>query len=596
MILKRVEGHTQSIFLQLMRHLDCTHPPDRVPFCCIPVQLQYKPSVSRLLLDRAAVREIASKSTWARLRAWVNDHQTVAGRSLSDIESKLLDALASVLGIEAREISPDDEFVALGCDSLMAMQFVAKCNQETIMVTVPDVFEAKCIAGLAAKLATLSAPMLPDINPVSGSQSPFDNLDSFQRDVEGISNLTNSGKINDVFPCTSAHRALFDKDAQLRAYTIWEASNSKPIDPHALAESFRRVVQRHSALRTILMPSRSHPSEIFHVVLEDTPIDVDVVVNVNDDDLDMLRQPSLLHSSDEIPYRFTIYRTSSGRVLCKLEGRYAVLDATSVLILLRELGTAYHSGAMLYQGPSYRSWAAYMHQWNQDPAHIEFWKRYLTGARPCFLPARTPDDNVPPRKELRTYIRDLLPTLLLREFCDRQNISITNALQFAWALVLSKYTASTDIVFGTLVSGRDAPVPDVNRIVGSLFNLVVCRFSLGEQQSIGQMLQQNQQSLHNRMTHQHCSLKEVMRTCGTETALFNTCLSVEQPLSSDTGIRFSEIETHEETGYDLVVMVTVSENLRINLTHWSTFLNEPEAAEIAGLFQESIKVILAGCL
>lgn len=48
----------------------------------------------------------------------------------------------------------------------------------------------------------------------------------------------------------------------------------------------------------------------------------------------------------------------------------------------------------------------------------------------------------------------------------RDDFTAPIKLQLAWAVAISQYTASTDVVFGMTVNGRNAPVPGIEQITG----------------------------------------------------------------------------------------------------------------------------------
>ncbi|EEP82800.1 predicted protein [Uncinocarpus reesii 1704] len=554
LILTRLGENTRNRLSQLMLYLRAHLPRSSVPSCCIPVQLQYEPPKSCLLGELARLREAASKTTLVTLRSWENAKEGHYCRTPSPVESKLTSVLASVLRLESDDIDADDDFVSLGCDSLVAMQFAARCNRDGLMVTISDIFEAKSVTRLALKLGN-TPPTFPSVsNDFSLVRSVYKDL---QRDAKGIEKVSKIARIVDAFPCTSPHLGLLPHDTSLQAHTIWEVSASGDvIDPFRLAEAWNKLADRHAALRTVLLQSRFNPPRMFQIVLASSPVEVEVVTDVEDQNIwPVVRKPFLSSSDrDELPCKFTIYRTSTGRILCKLEGRHAFLDATSVLIILQELASAYN-GIVSSSEVSYLSWVSYLRQWAKDSSHLHFWKSYLAGIKPCILtthPQESKKNGInssqPHQKVLQSHSATLMQTDVLRRHCEKFRFSITNFFQVAWGLVLGKYTGLGDVCFGTLVSGRDAPVPHINDIVGPLFNVLVCRLSMPEHKSCHWLLKRNEAAIRDRLLHQYCSLKDVTRASwDSDTPLFNTSLSVEQPLSSEAGICFKELETHEET-------------------------------------------------
>ncbi|MFD4180809.1 amino acid adenylation domain-containing protein, partial [Rhodococcus sp. NPDC058514] len=76
-------------------------------------------------------------------------------------ESALARVFAEVLGLDA--VGVDESFFALGGDSIMSIQLVARANVAGLQVTPRDVFEHKTIARLAAVAETAARNHLPEL-------------------------------------------------------------------------------------------------------------------------------------------------------------------------------------------------------------------------------------------------------------------------------------------------------------------------------------------------------------------------------------------------------------------------------------------------
>ncbi|PYI36909.1 amino acid adenylation domain-containing protein [Aspergillus indologenus CBS 114.80] len=582
-VLAKVEEPLRARLIQLMRELQHRFIGNFVRFCCVPVSLRYKPSVTRLLLDRAGAREAAAKLTWAGLISWQASPGSIAADVLLPVEVKLRHALATVLQLKASEIPIEDDLVSLGCDSLVAMQFAAQCNLDGIQMTVADIFQAPTLRSLALMVQghPVQHPQSTALAKFSLLEPMYESQTSFEQDISTTVNSGALGKaIEDAFPCTPSHLGLLSQLGNRQSHTIWEVGGyDERIDPTHLAESWLKLVEHHAALRTLLLPSRSNPAQMFHVVLKESFDAVEVLTNIDDASiLEIAGRPRLSSCNQEgLPYKFTVFQSTNGRVLCKLEGRYAFLDATSVIMLLTDLRRSLQGVPLAdVAARPYSSWVSYQQSWAKDPSHLHFWDQYLANLQPCMLAGTFAHDSNGPlsgsqnhekkvgkrgcRRQMQSHHQTLLQdTRALREWCDQRGVTITNVIQVAWALVLSEQTGRDDACFGALISGRDAPVAHISRMVGSFFNVLACRVVLQsgpDHHVLKHVLQANHRSLGERASHQFCSLSEITRRVlgGKESeapsSLFNTCLSVEQPLTDQTGPMdsfFRVLETVEET-------------------------------------------------
>ncbi|MGV0848686.1 non-ribosomal peptide synthetase [Mycolicibacterium phlei] len=77
----------------------------------------------------------------------------------SPLETALAGIVAETLGVDAGEVGVDDDFFALGGDSVLATQVIARVRDwlDTPTAMVTDMFATRCVAGLAERLAAREA-------------------------------------------------------------------------------------------------------------------------------------------------------------------------------------------------------------------------------------------------------------------------------------------------------------------------------------------------------------------------------------------------------------------------------------------------------
>ncbi|MEM6935913.1 MAG: condensation domain-containing protein, partial [Pseudomonadota bacterium] len=66
----------------------------------------------------------------------------------------------------------------------------------------------------------------------------------------------------------------------------------------------------------------------------------------------------------------------------------------------------------------------------------------------------------------------------LNAFAQRHHLTLNTLIQGAWALLLSRYSDTSDVVFGSTVSGRPPTLPGAESIVGLFINTVPVRVAL----------------------------------------------------------------------------------------------------------------------
>ncbi|WP_407444503.1 amino acid adenylation domain-containing protein, partial [Rhodococcus sp. (in: high G+C Gram-positive bacteria)] len=144
----------------------------------------------------------------------------------SGIEQVIADVFAEVLNVD--KIGADDDFFALGGDSIVSIQLVSRAKARGVIFTPRDVFGRRSVAGLA-EVATWGERT----GPVSLNELP-------------------GGGIGDV-PLTPGMRELLSRPGGLdHAAQIVAVDLPADIDRNALERTIGVVVDHHDALRSTL--------------------------------------------------------------------------------------------------------------------------------------------------------------------------------------------------------------------------------------------------------------------------------------------------------------------------------------------------------
>src|SRR4029077_16179573 len=110
-----------------------------------------------------------------------------------------------------------------------------------------------------------------------------------------------------------------------------------------------------------------------------------------------------------------------------------------------------------------------------------FFRRELAGlSAPTEIdaprPVRRPAESDPHPPDRNVTIE---PGALARlaELAKRSRLTLTTLVEGAWAALLGRYAADGggDVVFGTTVSGRGAPLPGIESMVGLFINTLPVR-------------------------------------------------------------------------------------------------------------------------
>ena len=220
----------------------------------------------------------------------------------------------------------------------------------------------------------------------------------------------------------------------------------------------------------------------------------------------------------EIPSRFTLLRTPSGSTLVWTV-HHIVVDGRSQVLAWRELLALYEaqgaSGHLLPAEPFYKyvEWVE-----RQDPDRAaQYWRERLAGLRHTTeyvvdrLLSRTPARRYVAAKECVHFSEEF--TAAVAAFAREHRITVSTVVQGAWALLLSRYSGRSDVVFGLTRAGRRS-VPGADQMIGVLINTAPFRVIVDSSASVVSLLQQIRQQSIAAREYEHTPIEKVCEWSG----------------------------------------------------------------------------------
>ncbi|XHF99267.1 hypothetical protein AWENTII_002772 [Aspergillus wentii] len=409
-----------------------------------------------------------------------------------------------------------------------------------------------------------------------------------------------AAQVEDAYPCSPMQQGILlgqSLDAEhYRTRLFWRASScdSRPVDLEHLMRAWKRVVQYHPILRTMLVQNISQPGMFDQVVLKE--VDPDVYVSDKDEGP---HTASYGHERGLLPYILTLY-PGKNNVQCELEINHALIDGTSTSLLRRDLALAYDGKLPARHGPLYSDYIAYLGSVSADPARA-YWKEYLNGAYQCNFPNLNSGSEATSSSSLHSLNVDLsLDLRKLHEFNETHELTLSNLFQVVWGVVLQCYTGSDTVCFGYLASCRDIPVAGAEDTIGPFINMLVCRMDLEKHTPILSALQKNQADYAKSLTHQHCSLADILRSSSASPGqpLFNTAMSLQRDTGKSgdgqSSIRVDHVRGEDPTEFDITLHVTVKgSGVAVSFNYWSSVLSDIQAKQVANTFSQIVSEIVA---
>ncbi|KAH7325581.1 hypothetical protein B0I35DRAFT_474343 [Stachybotrys elegans] len=449
-----------------------------------------------------------------------------ARQPTTESQLRMQQVWAEVLNIELSQIGLDDSFFHLGGSSIAAMKVVAEIRKLGMNLTVADVFRYPVLHQLADKIDDE-----PKAEELESPIAPFSLLDG-ALDVESVTQRLNAQQslagtsrpatVLDAYPCTPLQECLID--TTFKSPGSFVAQYILELAPHISAErlqaAWEQVVRCFPILRTRLF--RDEDLGMLQVVVDEgvTWTEAEDLTAYLESDI---QQPM---GMSEPLARYALVKDQSASPKWLVWTIHHVLyDGWSLPLILDAVRKAYR-GESIHQGPPFTSFIKYIK--DQDTAMTrEYWLQNLDDCH-CL-----PYPSLPPHIE-QPITNNSIERCIPQPQHNHTGITPPIMMRAAWALLVGHMTNTTDVVFGVTVSGRTAPIADIEMVAGPTFARAPVRIRWDKMGTVGEYLHAVQAQATEMMTYEQAGLTRIaeLSAGARQACMFQTHLVV-QPADMD---------------------------------------------------------------
>ncbi|HEY6802400.1 MAG TPA: non-ribosomal peptide synthase/polyketide synthase [Pyrinomonadaceae bacterium] len=428
----------------------------------------------------------------------------------------------------------------------------------------------------------------------------------------------NVNKIEDIYPLSPMQQgmlfhSLYAEDAT--AYFLQLSCDLHGrLDKAAFARAAQSVVDRHPILRTaFIWEGVDEPLQVVHREAALPVIDYDWR------DLsaaEQLQRWETLRGEDrtrgfelaQAPLmRLTLARVSEEGYRLLWSHHHLLLDGWCQGLVMKELFETYEQecgagGRELVTPRPYRDYIAWLQQ--QDLSKAEnYWRGVLRGFEQPTTILKS-NGAVHHETNYKHHRIRLTPeeSQLLQERARREQVTMNTVLQGAWALLLSRYSNTADVVFGATVSGRPADLSGVERMIGLFINTLPVRVRVRSEARVWDWLRELQDHQLEMRQYEYSPLTQVQKWSDVEAGvgLFETLLVYENyPLEKSLkvgekrngalGVR--EVELLTTANYPLVAVARGGQEVVVRLDYDVDRLTDQAATQLAEHLGQLLKEI-----
>ncbi|KAJ5152013.1 AMP-dependent synthetase/ligase [Penicillium capsulatum] len=488
--LEKPQGELRETLSQVNDKIAAVLPRYMVPTSYILVS--FIPVLISGKTDRKRLRQLG---TTVDLRHLDQDSTQNTTRELSDLEKRLQQAWGQILKLEAESIRIDDNFFALGGDSLAAMKLVTVCRGQGLDLSVIHLFNNPTLAAMAGIAKTSNPQGRMETSPFSMIQQSSYGARLEAGQIYGF----DAEAVEDIYPCTPTQESLFTFSLKSsKAYVAQRvACIPSDIETNSWKNAWELVVTSSPILRTRVVQLQEPGLQ--QVVLKD---DIKWVHSSSLNQYLEKDREQKMNLGERLARYAIVHDLKDGKRYMVWTIHHVLYDGWSEPIILKQVSDALHQ-KNIEAFPQIRDFVRHMRNVDEAAVH-EFWRRELKGAVGPQFP--------------RLPSRDYLPTpdgfLEHKIFLDTgagSPFTLATLIRGAWALVAAQYTGSDDVVFGETLTGRDIPLPEVESIVGPLIATVPNRVLIHRTANVESYLQMIQQSVLARTPYQHMGMQNIRK-------------------------------------------------------------------------------------
>jgi amino acid adenylation domain-containing protein len=416
------------------------------------------------------------------------------------LEQTVAEAWSRVLH---QRVGSTDNYFEIGGDSILIIQIIAELKRAGVAASPKQFFLYPTVGELATQLRSVSTAQSTPAHEAAVGGTAID------LDIEPFRDAITRAypEFEDAYPLAPIQRGMYLQSLLAPkgsgAYVEQIACDLVGgIDPDALAWAWQHAVDTTDVVRAAVL--RRHVPEPMQVIVRSCRVPVDIR------DWRERREPPLEQLALEerrrgfdlgTPplMRVTLVRLTDDRWHLLWTYHHLILDGWSEPLVLNAVFRAYDARVTGEQAPSsvssrYRDFVAWSGAQDHNAAET-FWRSRLSGfttPTPIIGGVGTEVAAGGLSHDWQDVTVDATETARLNEFARRHKVTLGTLLHGAWALLLHRRTRSADVVFGSVVSGRQCDCPGIETLRGAVVATQPVRTRFAEDITVAEWLRRLQ--------------------------------------------------------------------------------------------------------
>ena len=426
-------------------------------------------------------------------------------------------------------VSTTESLAAAGLDSLTAIRLASHLREVGLNLEVGRLLEADSVDGIwhLAKALQTSPPCEskgPDLDKIWKSVAEAGSL--------RLKSIGLDSEVESMVPCSHIQQSMIAESVRnSKAYCnfveIEFRSSTKFVD---VREALCKVARQNDILRSGFVEIGLKDFSYGRFVWNELKDCIFQKRDYFDYDVSLSDAHGILY-----PMRVQ-YREGTEGLCVLLHIHHALYDGWSWDLIVRDLESVL-TGNRLIQRPSYNNVTNFFIESAMSESASEsalYWQDQLDGMSPAVWPNFNTRADVPcGRGEISRVLDVSLPKL--NEVSQRLRASRQAVFQSAFGYLLSSYFGTSDVVFGTVLSGRTLPITGIESIIGPCIRVLPMRLDVEKVQTVGDLIMAAQNLNRKSLEHGNLPLHDIKRASGIDldNRLFDSAVVWQETIWSD---------------------------------------------------------------
>lgn len=482
------------------------------------------------------------------LRATSNPDESASG-----YEILIINVIREELGID---VARHDDLWSKGLDSLRSIRLASKLRNRNIEIAATDILSADTIVTLSN---TLQNRQVSRSSPASSVNSSEDSFEAMKAIICSELSATELSDMEDIVPCSQLQLAMLSESVISKKLNCnWiKIDIARSVSVTDCVRAFCRLAKLNEILRSGFIQSPEQESHFVRIIWKD--FDFSGQIHYKEELPNGVSAPRELIDLNLLrPLRLEFVAHQNHRTLL-VSVHHALYDGWSWDLMMADL-VLLISGEEAPTRPQFQQFVecerAFLSSQEAKVAQ-EYWDDHLRDVAPTPLPVLT---DVKCEAEIGTFRRNSTVDLSLLNATSKQlRISRHTIPSAAFATFLSFYCGTSEVVFGTVASGRTIPIPGIESIIGPCISTLPVKINFNHLRTVSDLLLHTHRLHHDFLQFGRLPLRDVKKAAGLTSgqAVFDTLFVWQESFGDrgDSESTLSVVDGRDSLQYALVLEI-----------------------------------------